>query len=82
MTPTLEERDARAAHRHQQLQALRRVAVDGAAAIQSQHALQIARERHGCRGVLAPLPVADDVFAFECADCHSRIEVSALEAAT
>lgn len=74
MTPSQEERDERAALRHQR-------EADGARAVQGEHALQIARSRHGCRGVLAPLPVAGSAFAFECADCHDLVEVSAFEVA-
>lgn len=82
MTPSQEERDERAARRHQQREADRRAIIDGARAIQGERALQIARGRHGCRGILAPLPVTGHVSVFECADCHDFVDVSMLEAAT
>jgi hypothetical protein len=46
------------------------------------NALAFARTRHGCRGVLAPLPVSSRCLSFECADCHGRVEVTLLEASS
>lgn len=76
-----ERADERAAARHEQRLVDRKRHQAGEAALQALAALELARERHGCRGVLAPLPLTGRAAQFKCLDCRQTVSVSLMEAA-